>query len=319
MTMKTEAYYSELTPLVEVVENNSNCVVLKVKPYMQTALVATGYFSGTEQQFRLTRYSRIDEYRREASSNFICLGKDLAELTIWYSGGITETRTLDPYKASGNKLADACILRCVCVDLGIPLFFDRTMVSDTAVAAWSEISTVRDKYLPGSKVELHYDRDLHAFTCNDIILARAVTSHCDRVYLSHKLIRALPALDPRLLSTFADECLCTLDQSSHSFRCWKYLSDMVTPQSLAAYDLLIAPKNIRTVKVEGYLYVDIAKDSQSEQFEITVRSAQPDRHPFTSSITVPWSTFGNAPNDNLGVVALSTDYIKDYLEVSGDA
>lgn len=47
----------KLCDLVEVVENNMECVVLKVKDGVQERLICLGYFDGDKTMFRLTKGS----------------------------------------------------------------------------------------------------------------------------------------------------------------------------------------------------------------------------------------------------------------------
>ena len=47
--MKTLADY------VEIIENNMECVILKVKPDSRMALIALGCFNGNEEMIRLTK------------------------------------------------------------------------------------------------------------------------------------------------------------------------------------------------------------------------------------------------------------------------
>lgn len=49
----------KLKDITEVAINNSECVVLKVKPGHEIDLIALGYFSGNETMFRLTKGSTV--------------------------------------------------------------------------------------------------------------------------------------------------------------------------------------------------------------------------------------------------------------------
>ena len=46
---------SKLYDLVELLENNDECVILKVKDNMQMQLICLGCFNGNETMFRLTK------------------------------------------------------------------------------------------------------------------------------------------------------------------------------------------------------------------------------------------------------------------------
>lgn len=46
---------SQLYDLVELLENNDECVILKVKDNMQMQLICLGCFNGNETMFRLTK------------------------------------------------------------------------------------------------------------------------------------------------------------------------------------------------------------------------------------------------------------------------
>ena len=54
--------------LVKVEENNENCVLLKVKPKSSLELMKLGFFTGTEQYFRVTK------------------NRTTHTLTIWHKG-----------------------------------------------------------------------------------------------------------------------------------------------------------------------------------------------------------------------------------------
>jgi hypothetical protein len=49
----------KLAELVKVEENNKNCVLLKVKPKSSLELIKIGFFTGTEQYFRVTKNERF--------------------------------------------------------------------------------------------------------------------------------------------------------------------------------------------------------------------------------------------------------------------
>ena len=92
---------ARLADCVEVITNNENCVVLKIKENKRMDLIAMGYFSGNEEMIRMTKDNSNNSY------------------TIWSNNGKTcnwDNRTL----VSDNlgKL-QIIIAKCIRHDLGI--------------------------------------------------------------------------------------------------------------------------------------------------------------------------------------------------------
>ena len=46
---------NKLCYLVDIIENNENCVILKVKDDKKLELIKLGYFDGNEEMIRLTK------------------------------------------------------------------------------------------------------------------------------------------------------------------------------------------------------------------------------------------------------------------------
>lgn len=68
----------QLIDLVEVAENNENCVLLKVKDNMKMQLINLGVFNGNEEFFRYTkgRNHTITVFKKDGSSYSWDFGED---------------------------------------------------------------------------------------------------------------------------------------------------------------------------------------------------------------------------------------------------
>lgn len=63
---------AKLVDCVEVVSNNKNCVVLKVKENKRMDLIAIGYFSGNEEMIRMTKDKDNNSYTIWSNDGKIC-------------------------------------------------------------------------------------------------------------------------------------------------------------------------------------------------------------------------------------------------------
>ena len=101
-----------LADCIEVITNNENCVVLKVKEDKRMDLIAIGYFHGDEEMIRMTKDDDNNSY------------------TIWSNNGKAcnwNNRTL---KSDDLSKLQKIIAKCIHHDLGIYMgktiaFWDR--------------------------------------------------------------------------------------------------------------------------------------------------------------------------------------------------
>jgi hypothetical protein len=135
-------FYSKLTPLVELIENNEYCVLLKVKPQSQQSLVRIPGFTGNELMFRLTKELTRRKKAIGNIQNYVPAVSDRIELTTWSTGGSCETDSDVSRNPASYKEHE--LLKCVCVDYAIPLFEGRG--PGRAVRPCLDIRTVYDKY-----------------------------------------------------------------------------------------------------------------------------------------------------------------------------
>lgn len=89
----------KLSDLVEVMENNMECVVLKVKDNMQIQLISLGYFDGNETMFRLTKGEN------HTCTVFMNDGRNYS----WNWGTSGSTLVSDSTKKQGDMI-EACIV-----------------------------------------------------------------------------------------------------------------------------------------------------------------------------------------------------------------
>ena len=107
---------TRLADCIEVITNNEDCVVLKVKENKRMDLIAMGYFSGNEEMIRMTKDNSNNSY------------------TIWSNNGKAcnwDNRTL--VSDSLGKL-QTIIAKCIHHDLGI-------YMGDT-IAFWDRIGSL---------------------------------------------------------------------------------------------------------------------------------------------------------------------------------
>ena len=95
---------ARLCDLVEVVENNMECVVLKVKEGVQTELVGLGCFDGDETMFRLTK----------GGSHSCTVFRDGKRAVSWEWGNSGYTLVCDSLYQCGNMVRS-----CISDDFGI--------------------------------------------------------------------------------------------------------------------------------------------------------------------------------------------------------
>lgn len=105
-----------LADCIEVITNNENCVVLKVKEDKRIDLIAMGYFYGNEEMIRMTKDDDNNSY------------------TIWSNNGKAcdwDNRTL---KSDDLSKLQKIIAKCIHHDLGI-------YMGDT-IAFWDRIGSL---------------------------------------------------------------------------------------------------------------------------------------------------------------------------------
>lgn len=107
---------TKLVDCVDVITNNENCVVLKVKENKRMDLIAMGYFSGDEETMRMTKDNDNNSY------------------TIWSNNGNIcnwNNRTL---KADSLSKLQKIIAKCIHHDLGIYM--------GDSIAFWDKIGSL---------------------------------------------------------------------------------------------------------------------------------------------------------------------------------
>ena len=107
---------TKLADCIEVITNNDNCVMLKIKEDKRMDLIATGYFYGDEEMIGMTK------------------GNDNNSYTIWSNNGKTcdwNNRTL---KSDDLRKLQKIIAKCIHHDLGI-------YMGDT-IAFWDRIGSL---------------------------------------------------------------------------------------------------------------------------------------------------------------------------------
>lgn len=107
---------TKLVDCVEVITNNDNCVVLKVKENKRMDLIAIGYFSGNEEMIRMTKDNDNNSY------------------TIWRNNGKSfswDNRTL---KSDNLSKMQKIIAKCIHHDLGIYM--------GKSIAFWDSIGSL---------------------------------------------------------------------------------------------------------------------------------------------------------------------------------
>lgn len=62
----------KLANCVEIITNNENCVVLKVKENRRMDLIAIGYFNGNEDMIRMTKHKDNNSYTIWSNNGKIC-------------------------------------------------------------------------------------------------------------------------------------------------------------------------------------------------------------------------------------------------------
>lgn len=63
---------AKLADCVEVISNNKDCVVLKIKENKRMDLIALGYFNGNEEMIRMTKDKNNNSYTIWSNNGKIC-------------------------------------------------------------------------------------------------------------------------------------------------------------------------------------------------------------------------------------------------------
>ena len=92
---------TKLVDCIEVITNNNDCVVLKVKEDKRIDLIAMGYFNGNEEMIRMTK------------------GNDNNSYTIWSNNGKTFNWNNRTLKSDNLSKLQKIIAKCTHHDLGI--------------------------------------------------------------------------------------------------------------------------------------------------------------------------------------------------------
>ena len=106
----------ELTKHVEILANNENCVVLKVKPESRIDLICIGCFNGNEDMIRLTK----------GVTQTITIFYDNKTFSSWYWGGGESKLVSDETKKLGEM-----VQRCLEDDFDICIHGYDEAIQDT--------------------------------------------------------------------------------------------------------------------------------------------------------------------------------------------
>lgn len=107
---------ARLCDLVEVVENDMECVILKVKDGVQERLIRLGYFDGDETMFRLTK----------GSDHTCTVFRDGKRPISWEWGDSGHTLVCDSMRKCGQMVKS-----CISDDFGIYMGKDAVKRMDT--------------------------------------------------------------------------------------------------------------------------------------------------------------------------------------------
>ena len=144
-------YFSPLSSLVRLVDNNRECVVFQVLPYKSTDLVRLGVFTGSESQFRILKNPHK--------------GANSVDVTIWSQGAAVENHFTVPVSVywGHTRLASdyydsyldyrkmSMILDTVCVDYGI------SVTDSDAISKSEDFRTPGDKFNKSITIEYNYE------------------------------------------------------------------------------------------------------------------------------------------------------------------
>lgn len=198
-------YFSKLTPFVTVSANNEDCVVLKVKPGSNKALVDIGCFYGDELQFRASKS---------------CTEFGDIYVTIWRQGGVVEDHPImrpvngarmdtQVIRPGGMQGALDKILDTICVDYGIDLF---TSPDTEYRRITSKFVTVLDKFTKLDKIRLHYSV-YKGMKYDKILYPRALCYNGRQIaFLNGPLSQYRSAQCLRVYSGIFGNCLYNLDR-----------------------------------------------------------------------------------------------------------
>ena len=105
-----------LADCIEVITNNNNCVMLKIKEDKRMDLIATGYFNGDEEMIQMTKDNDNNSY------------------TIWSNNGKAFNWNNRTLKSNDLRKLQKTIAKCIHHDLGI-------YMGDT-IAFWDRIGSL---------------------------------------------------------------------------------------------------------------------------------------------------------------------------------
>lgn len=150
---------NKLCYLVDIIENNEECVILKVKDNKKLDLIKLGYFDGNEELMRLTKG------RNHTCTIFKTNGKSFS----WYWGSSGCTLVSDNVSAMG-KIIESCITE----DFDIYIDEDKDKIRETMNIMSLDDSNNNSHFIEmmywkdGNNVSVHKDNSFYKFFKNTI-------------------------------------------------------------------------------------------------------------------------------------------------------
>lgn len=150
---------NKLCYLVDIIENNEECVILKVKDNKKLDLIKLGYFDGNEEFMRLTKG------KNHTCTIFKTNGKSFS----WYWGSSGCTLVSDNVTAMG-KIIESCITE----DFDIYIDEDKDKIRETMNIMSLEDSNNNSHFIEmmywkdGNNVSVHKDNSFYKFFKNTI-------------------------------------------------------------------------------------------------------------------------------------------------------
>lgn len=150
---------NKLCYLVDIIENNEECVILKVKDNKKLELIKLGYFDGNEELMRLTKG------RNHTCTIFKTNGKSFS----WYWGSSGCTLVSDNVSAMG-KIIESCITE----DFDIYIDEDKDKIRETMNIMSLDDSNNNSHFIEmmywkdGNNVSVHKDNSFYKFFKNTI-------------------------------------------------------------------------------------------------------------------------------------------------------
>ena len=294
MVNNMELYYSKLTPLVELIENNEYCVLLKVKPLAQTALIKLPGFTGTELMFRLTKVTNRKKPTVDGMHSSIDV-VGYAELTTWSSGGKCETD--DRVAEAPANYKEAEILKCICVDYAIPVFISQSETFD--IPPCLDFRTVYDKYRsPNTLLEFRY-RD--SGECSVYLNGYSIyTGLLDTPAGAREVYERLPLLKQSSAYAYWYGSYIADKLRARGTSAWRdivnttdsvKLVDVVDPQAVADYvDLCYTDPYSAQIYVGGVFSIGITKEPADARYNVSITRPDIDLGEVTigGPITIPF-------------------------------